>query len=59
MYESHQVFIDWVASYYSGGLDMRSKSKHDEWQKLLQCHQILLDGSLPVEKNFEIVQQNL
>ncbi len=59
MYENHQVFIDWAASYDNGGLDMRSKSKHDEWQKLLRCHQILLDGSLPVEKNFEIIQQNL
>ena len=59
MYENHQAFIDWAASYDSGGLDMRSKSKHDEWQKLLQCCQILLDGSLPVEKNFEIIQQNL
>ncbi len=59
MYENHREFIDWAASYDSGGLDMRSKSKHDEWQKLLQCRQILLDGSLPVEKNFEIIRQNL
>ena len=59
MYETHRDFIDWAASYDSGGLDMRSKSKHDEWQKKLQCRQILLDGSLPLEKNFEIIQQNL
>ena len=59
MYENHQKFIDWAASYDSGGLDMRSKSKHDEWQKRLQCHQILLDGSLPVEKNFDIVLQTV
>lgn len=59
MYENHQEFIDWAASYDKGGLDMRSKSKHDEWQKLLPCQQILLDGSLPVEKNFEIIRHNL
>ena len=59
MYKIHQEFIDWAASYDSGGLDTRSKAKHDQWQKLLQCRQIMLDGSLPVEKNFEIVQQNL
>lgn len=58
MFENHQEFIAWAASYDSGGLDMRSKSKHDEWQKLLQCQQIQLDGSLPVEKNFEIIQQH-
>lgn len=59
MYENHQKFMDWAASYDTGGLDMRSKARHDEWQKRLQCRQIILDGSLPVEKNFEIVQQSL
>ncbi|MDE6891742.1 MAG: shikimate kinase [Lachnospiraceae bacterium] len=53
MFENHREFIEWAASYDSGGLDMRSKAKHDEWQKLLQCPQILLDGTQPAEKNFE------
>ena len=53
MFENHREFIEWAASYDSGGLDMRSKAKHDEWQKLLQCPQILLDGNQPAEKNFE------
>lgn len=53
MFENHREFIDWAASYDSGGLDMRSKAKHDEWQKLLRCPQILLDGNQPAEKNFE------
>lgn len=59
MYETHRAFLEWAASYDDGDLNMRSKAKHDEWQKLLQCRQIVLDGSLPVEKNFEIIQQNL
>ncbi|MBD5393519.1 MAG: shikimate kinase [Lachnospiraceae bacterium] len=59
MYENHQEFIDWAASYDTGDLSMRSKLKHDEWQKQLLCQIILLDGSLPVEKNFTIIQQSL
>lgn len=59
MYENHQDFIDWAASYDHGGLDMRSRLKHDEWQKQSQCQLILLDGSLPVEKNFEIIRRYL
>lgn len=59
MYEDYQAFIAWAASYDSGGLDMRSRAKHDVWQKQLCCRQITLDGSLPVEKNFEIIQGNL
>ena len=57
MYENHQEFIAWASSYDSGGLNMRSNSKHDEWQKLLRCPQLLLDGSLPVEKSLEIIQK--
>lgn len=59
MYETHRKFILWAASYDEGGLDMRSKAEHDAWQKQLKCQQILLDGSQPLEKNFEIIRQYL
>lgn len=59
MYENHRAFIEWAASYDCGDLDMRSRAKHDEWQKLLLCRNILLDGSLPVEQNFQRIRQNL
>lgn len=35
MYENHRKFLEWAASYDNGGLDMRSKAKHDEWEKQL------------------------
>lgn len=59
LYGHHREFLEWAASYDGGGLDMRSRSKHDEWEKQLRCRKILLDGSLPVEKNFEIIRQYL
>lgn len=59
MYETHRKFIDWAASYDNGGFDMRSRAEHDEWQKKLQCQRITVNGSLPVEKNFEIIQRHL
>lgn len=59
LYGHYQAFIAWAAAYDDGELDMRSRAKHDEWQKLLACPQIALDGSLSVEKNAEIVLQNL
>ena len=34
MYEHHVEFINWAASYDDGGIDMRSKVKHDNWQKI-------------------------
>lgn len=59
MYENHLEFLDWAASYDTGDLNMRSKAKHDEWEKQLQCPIILLDGSLSIEKNFETIRQNV
>ena len=59
MYEHHQEFIRWASAYDNGGLNMRSKAKHDEWQKLLLCPLIRLDGSDSLEHNFKIVQRYL
>jgi len=57
MYENHKEFIEWAASYDEGGTDMRSKAKHDEWQKLLLCPVVSVDGSLPVETNLEVINK--
>jgi len=59
MYDAHLKFMEWASSYDDGGPDIRSRAKHDEWQKRLTCPIILLDGGLPVENNFEILKRNL
>ena len=51
MYENHQEFIEWARAYDTGSVDMRSKAKHDEWQKLLRCRQIVLDGAADLDDN--------
>lgn len=56
MYENHQEFLNWAAAYDNGGIDMRSKAKHDEWQIKLGRKCILLDGSMPLEENLQIIQ---
>lgn len=33
MFEDHQKFLTWAAAYDCGDIHMRSKAKHDEWQK--------------------------
>ena len=59
MYENHQDFLQWAAAYDSGGLEMRSSAKHDDWEKLLQCKKVVLDGSRPLEENLEIIRNCL
>ena len=36
MYTQHMEFIEWARNYDTGSVNMRSKAKHDEWQKLLK-----------------------
>lgn len=59
MYHTHVKFIEWASAYDTGGLDMRSKAKHDEWEKSLQCKRILLNGAGDLEDNFKMVKQEL
>jgi len=59
MYTNHTEFIEWARKYDTGSVDMRSKAKHDEWQKLLLCKQIVLDGADDLEENSEKVQAEM
>lgn len=56
MYANHMEFIEWARKYDTGSVNMRSKAKHDEWQKLLLCKQIVLNGADVLEENFRKVQ---
>lgn len=59
MYANHIEFIEWAREYDTGSKDMRSKANHDEWQKLLLCKQIILDGAEDLEENFKKVQAHI
>ena len=59
MYANHVEFIVWARKYDTGSVNMRSKAKHDEWQKLLMCKQIVLNGADDLEENFKKVQEKM
>ncbi len=59
MAEIHKAFMDWAASYDTGGTEIRSKAEHDEWQKRLLCPLVRIDGGLPAEANWEIIKRYL
>ncbi len=58
-YNKYIEFVEWAKQYDTGGLDIRSKAKHDEWQKMLSCDILYLDGADSVEENFEKVKKAL
>ncbi len=59
MYQQHMDFVEWARKYDTGSVNMRSKAKHDEWQKLLQCKQIVLDGAADLDVNFAEVNEEI
>ena len=38
---------------------MRSKAKHDEWQNLLKCKQMTVNGEAELKYNFELIKNTL
>ena len=59
LYQRHIEFVEWAKAYDNGGMDMRSKVKHDDWQKLLSCDILFLDGADTIENNFAKVKDIL
>lgn len=59
MYENHMEFIEWAKQYDSGDIFIRSKAKHDEWQKLLSCEVLNVDGNNIFGLDMEIIKQRI
>lgn len=55
MYVEHMRFLAWAAEYDTGDIHMRSRAKHDAWEKLLQCPVIRVDGTAALEENLNII----
>lgn len=55
MYENHIEFLDWAARYDTGDMDMRSKARHDEWEKKLTCRRLRLNGERDLKENLAAV----
>ena len=55
MYQRHLEFVEWAKAYDNGGLGIRSKALHDEWQKMLLCTVLCLDGADKLEHNLKKV----
>lgn len=59
MHKNHIAFIEWAAAYDTGDTNMRSKAEHDQWQRLLKCKQIILNGEADLKYNLELIKNNI
>ena len=56
IFDAHQAFLKWAAGYDEGGLDTRSRARHDEWEKGLSCPIVRVNGMDKVQENVEKVK---
>ena len=59
MYEKSQEFLDWAASYDTGGLDMRSRQRHEQWLSSLPCPIICSEGEYDVEEQVDVLMAEI
>lgn len=53
MEEGHRAFMNWSAAYDSGGMDMRSRTRHLVWLDALSCPVIRIQAEGTIEAIFE------
>ncbi|GFP75473.1 AAA family ATPase [Clostridium fungisolvens] len=59
MHKNYVEFIEWAAAYDTEDTETRSKAKHDQWQQLLKCKQIIVNGEDDLRYNLEIIKNAL
>jgi adenylate kinase family enzyme len=56
---AHEPFLDWAGRYDTGGLEMRSRARHEAWLATLPCRVIRLEGELPVAEQLSRIRAEL
>jgi hypothetical protein len=59
MYKQHSDFIEWAKTYDTGGMEHRSKMRHDTWEQTLPCEILHLDGADSTEENFNKIAKKI
>ena len=49
MHDQYREFMEWAAAYDQGGLEMRSRARHEEWLAALPCAVARIEGASTVE----------
>jgi hypothetical protein len=55
MYEQSQAFLAWAASYDEGGVDMRSRQRHDQWLSTLPCPILCFEAEYSIEEYLAVL----
>ena len=59
MHATHTEFMSWAAAYDDGGMEMRSRRRHEAWLAALPCPVLRLEGEAPLEESLARVTDRL
>jgi adenylate kinase family enzyme len=59
LHAHHREFMDWAASYDEGGLDMRSRARHDAWLAGLGVPVLRLEGEMTTDAQIARIERLL
>lgn len=59
LHQSHAEFLHWAGRYDIGGLDMRSRARHDEWLGALPAPVLELAGDRPVAEQLVRIEDSV
>jgi len=58
-YETHKGFLDWAEAYETGGLDTRSKARHEKWLSEINNPFLRIEGTHSIEENTRVIMQKM
>ena len=59
MHETSQAFLDWAASYDTGGVNMRSRRLHEQWLGTLPCPIICIEGEYAIAEQLAVLMAEI
>lgn len=54
-YEQSKAFLDWASLYDEAGMEVRSKTLHEQWMSNLTCPVLRIEGDYTTRERIEIV----
>ncbi|MFW6309390.1 MAG: AAA family ATPase [bacterium] len=59
MHKTHKKFLRWASTYDQGGLNMRSKVKHELWMAKLNCPILRIEGEYSIKESMNLVEKKI
>ncbi|RKL64756.1 hypothetical protein CR203_24545 [Salipaludibacillus neizhouensis] len=54
-YDHSKAFLDWASLYDNAGMEVRSKSLHEQWMSKLSCPILRIEGDYSIDERVNIV----